>query len=73
MEQVLQTLFTLDKDEGYSVRIELCTNNEKELQKHGWCSQFMIQTEDLADENIGETVRKLKSFLNDYKKTPLTG
>ena len=66
----LSDLFTLDRDEGYTLRLEIWPNDEKTLS---WTDQFMIQPGDFDKENSAKTMKRMKRFLNQYKKGPSIG
>jgi len=63
-------LFTQDKDEGYAIQILIWSN--KEDTDH-WDKEFIINTKDLNEVNAPKTIKKLRRFLDSYKKIPLKG
>lgn len=71
MQEELASLFTLDKNEGYTLRLEIWPNG-KELEKnqYSWIEEFMIQPGDFNEENRENTMKRMNRFLRHYKKKP---
>lgn len=63
-------LLTLDRDEGYAIQIVIWSNKE---DTDDWDKEFIINTKDLDEVNAPKTIKKLRCFLNSYKKVPLKG
>lgn len=71
MDDALRSLFALDKnDANYSIQIVVWDNTDNET----WDAEYVIQSEDMANERIAKHVTKgLTKFMDTYKKTPLIG
>lgn len=73
-QDTFRRLFTLDGgDEGFAIQLLVWSNDPEKHVKQGYEGEFMIQMDDLKEENITLTLRFLKRFLNKYKKKPLRG
>lgn len=71
MQEELASLFTLDKNEGYTLRLEIWPNGkELEENQYSWVEEFMIQSGDFNEENRENTMKRMNRFLRHYKKKP---
>lgn len=71
MEEELGSLFTLDRNEGYTIRLEIWPNDtELEENNYSWVDQFMINPGDFNKENRENTTKRMNRFLRHYKKKP---
>lgn len=68
MEDVVKSLFTLDRKDGYCLQLFVIPNGEVH-----WVNEIVIQQDDLKEGNVKATVEKLQRFLGHYKKKPLSG
>lgn len=64
-------LFTLDKGEGYSIRLEIWPNGNELEENMCWYDQFMIHPGDFDGDKTAQTTRRMRRFLRQYKKRPI--
>lgn len=66
----LATLFKLDKNDGYSIRLEILPPKGEKGEEQ---QEFVIKPEDINEDNIAWTIKRMRRFLATYKTKPLTG